>query len=470
MLLGLPVTLQSLISTFLWNTAPDKPQTAAITFQLRHHHGISNNSRILFSDFQRDTSFLGYDSEFIIQTSRGSVARPKTLEAFTGSRRSRIMGLAPVVAWDDWEVPIPDVTKRSTLYQLAKMAGNSYFPDLNSSGWYDVSEGWKSNPHGWLPEDDGLRGHIFVSNDNTSVVISIKGTSATWPVGEGGPTAPRDKLNDNMLFSCCCGRVGPTWSPVCGCYSGGYKCDENCIDEALKDDGLFYPLGLNLYNNVSYLYPNANIWITGHSLGGGLASLMGTTFGAPVVAFEAPAERRAWQRLHLPIPPSTKHITHVYNTADPIPQGTCTGIASICAIGGFALETKCHIGQVILYDTVSKLGWSVDARSHPIKVVIDRLLSENADWKPEFNSESEDGKEARRQHGWGWIPWPGKKHEDDPKEEPGTLREVPRARPAVEVEGEDGVCTDCFNWEYGSFQNLSVAVRPTGCGMASGGL
>lgn len=58
----------------------------------------------------------------------------------------------------------------------------------------------------------------------------------------------------------------------------------------------------NLYYNVTYLYPNANIWLTGHSLGGGLAALMGATFGASVVAFEAPAERLAAQRLHLPSP------------------------------------------------------------------------------------------------------------------------------------------------------------------------
>ena len=37
------------------------------------------------------------------------------------------------------------------------------------------------------------------------------------------------------------------------------------------------------------MYPNANIWLTGHSLGGGLAALLGATFGAPIVAFESPA-------------------------------------------------------------------------------------------------------------------------------------------------------------------------------------
>ena len=50
------------------------------------------------------------------------------------------------------------------------------------------------------------------------------------------------------------------------------------------------------------MYPNANIWLTGHSLGGSLAALLGATFGAPVVAFEAPAERMASRRLHLPSP------------------------------------------------------------------------------------------------------------------------------------------------------------------------
>jgi putative lipase involved disintegration of autophagic bodies len=44
--------------------------------------------------------------------------------------------------------------------------------------------------------------------------------------------------------------------------------------------------------------------ISGHSLGGGLASLMGITFGVPVVAFEAPGEKMAAQRLHLPSPVS----------------------------------------------------------------------------------------------------------------------------------------------------------------------
>ena len=81
-------------------------------------------------------------------------------------------------------------------------------------------------------------------------------------------------------------------------------------------------------------------------------------------------------------------------------MGTCNGVASSCALAGYAMETRyalprpslyiqdvdifppyhrCHLGKIIRYDTVSKLGWSVDIRSHGIKVVIDRLLS--GDWE-----------------------------------------------------------------------------------------
>jgi hypothetical protein len=64
------------------------------------------------------------------------------------------------------------------------------------------------------------------------------------------------------------------------------------------------------------MYPNANIWVIGHSLGGALASLLGVTFGAPVVTFEPPGERMAAQRLHLPSPVRPHSLTFVY---DPIP-------------------------------------------------------------------------------------------------------------------------------------------------------
>lgn len=319
MLAGLPATLQGLISIFLLENTPKVSYKSAITFHLRHEHAVINDTRIIFSDIPQVASYTGDETEFNIPIHTTRIPRPKSFAAFNAARRDRHQGLTPVVDWDHWEVASPDISKRNTLHQLAKMSANSYVQDNTTSDWYEVADGWDSIPHGWSPEDDGLRGHIFVSDDNSTVIISIKGSSPGWIVGGGGPTVRKDKINDNLLFSCCCARVGPTWSTVCGCYGGNYRCDEDCVEDALKDDGLFYPIGLvgsifansnllvlmvsqNLYNNVTYLYPDANIWLTGHSLGGGLASLIGATFGAPVVAFEAPAERMAWRRLHLPVP------------------------------------------------------------------------------------------------------------------------------------------------------------------------
>jgi len=245
MLFGLPATLQALISTILWAPSIREPQNAPITFQLRHQHSITKDSRIVFSDFGPQVSFDGDERQFTIGAVNAKVPRPESFSAFTAARRNRQPGITPALNWNDWDVLTPDVSKRSTLLQLAKMAFNTYAIDNSTAGeWYDISEGWSSNPHGWEPDQDGMRGHIFVSTDNATVVIAIKGTSAGWLVGGGGPTVGKDKKNDNLMFSCCCARVGPTWSTVCDCYDGGYRCDTNCVEDALKDDSLFYSSGL----------------------------------------------------------------------------------------------------------------------------------------------------------------------------------------------------------------------------------
>ncbi|KAF8510341.1 Alpha/Beta hydrolase protein [Gautieria morchelliformis] len=319
------------------------------------------------------------------------------------------------LSWSEDDVLGPDVTNRESLLHLAKMTNNAYAYPNNGDGreWYDLGHNWNiSFPFGWEEDEDGFRGHVFTTADNSTVVISIKGTSAGL-FGGGGPTARKDKLNDNLLFSCCCARVDFTWKPVCGCYAGGSKCDQDCLEASLMEDTLFYPIGTNLYNNVSYMYPNSTIWLIGHSLGGALASLLGVTFGAPVVTFEAPGEKMAAARLHLPSPPSTQHITHVYHTADPIPMGTCNGVISTCAIAGYAMESRCHMGKSIIYDTVTKWEWNVDVRTHPIKVIVDKLLAK--DWNDPHNNGSVAKEPA-----------------------------VPEAKP------EDD-CVECYSWEYGQF-------------------
>ncbi|TCD64940.1 putative lipase atg15 [Steccherinum ochraceum] len=417
----LPNALQYLLASFIASQPLERP-TRSLTFSLRHEYGLNAASRPVFAD----TPSHFATEAFTVDTRDVKTHRPQSQRVFTSARVRRAQ--ADLSIWDEDEVVGPDVSSRNTLLMLAKMTSNAYYGGPGEKGWYDLGPEWNTSyPFGWEPDADGFRGHIYATPDNSTVIVSIKGTSAGWMVGGGGPTVKKDKLNDNLLFSCCCARVGPTWWTVCDCYQGGSKCDENCLEKSLVEDSLFYPVGTNLYNNITYLYPNSDIWVIGHSLGGSLASLLGVTFGIPVVAFEAPGEKMAAHRLHLPLPPSLQHITHVYHTADPIPQGACTGVSSICAIGGYALEAKCHLGQVIRYDTVTRLKWSVDSRTHAIVSVIDEVLTKDIDW-----SDDEDGKEGER-----------------PK------REVPRLT-------DEADCVDCYAWEFGNFRNTSLTTGACG--------
>ncbi|KAJ7347021.1 Alpha/Beta hydrolase protein [Mycena albidolilacea] len=408
MFIALPNALRLVLAAFLCTDSKDPGSDnttgPALRFQLRHEHAVANGSRSVFADVPR--AFLAEYHE--VPTRNIKTHRPPSAVAFSDARLlSMRHAQSPVLAWNSVEVPGPDITKRNTLFELATMTHDSYYGDPGHKNWYPL-RGWNASvPFGWEPDADGFRGHVFVSEDNSTVVISVKGTSVPWIAGGEGPTKKRDKLNDNLLFSCCCARVGPTWSTVCNCYSGGDKCDQNCLENALLGDSLYYQIGLNLYNDVAYMYPDANIWLTGHSLGGALASLLGATFGAPVVAFEVPGDKMAASRLHLPSPPSTHHITHVYHTGDPMAMGTCTGVTSPCYLGGFALETRCHLGQRILYDTVTKRGWSVDSRSHSIQFLIDNLFHE--DWDVEAGMEV----------------------------------------PPVDEETD---CIECYNWQFGNFK------------------
>ncbi|KAL0954412.1 hypothetical protein HGRIS_003398 [Hohenbuehelia grisea] len=422
----LPTTLTTTISTLLGflSCKSSSPSSSAhspsnpLQFELRHLHAVSPSARVVFADVSKHIRVRGAGNSSValsdvqrsynVGTRRVRTHRPASFAKHAEARlRSMQSAQSPLGLWEEEEVPAPDIQSRDTLLTLAKMTNNAYL-EPEDPGWYDLGGNWSvSYPFGWQPDEDGFRGHVFATPDNSTIVLSIKGTSAGF-LGGGGPTSKKDKFNDNLLFSCCCARVDWTWSTVCDCYRGGWRCNQECLESALIDDSLFYPIGTNLYNNLTYMYPDSNIWIIGHSLGGALASLLGTTFGPPVVTFESPGEKMAARRLHLPTPPSAQHITHVFHTADPIAMGTCTGVLSSCALGGYAMESRCHLGETILYDTVSNLSWSVDIRTHGIVTIIDKLLAE---------------------------PW-------EDSEAQG--REVPQAKAE-----ED--CVECYSWEFGDF-------------------
>ncbi|OGE53768.1 hypothetical protein PENARI_c007G11912 [Penicillium arizonense] len=298
---------------------------------------------------------------------------------------SRSSGSVAALSADEWVMDTlqgPDITDKTTVLTFAQMTANDYIEEPGTGQWHSIHGQFNySGSFGW--QKDGLRGHIYADKTNSTVVISLKGTSPA--LFDGAGTTTNDKVNDNLFFSCCCGQGGSyLWRQVCDCQSATYTANLTCIVESMNDENRYYRAGIELYSNVTELYPDANIWMTGHSLGGAMTSLVGLTFGLPVVTFEAIPEALPAARLGLPSPPGhdprfpqTRMHTGAYHfghTADPIYMGTCNGINSICTWGGYALESVCHTGQVCTYDTVADKGWRVGLGTHKIENVISDVI------------------------------------------------------------------------------------------------
>jgi lipase ATG15 len=236
--------------------------------------------------------------------------------------------------------------------------------------------------------------------------MTLKAHSSTAAF-DGAGTSTKDKINDNLLFSCCCAQQGHLlWRQVCLCATNTYQCDKNCLIRELIAEDQYYRATLDLYSNVTAIYPSSNIWLTGHSLGGALSSLLGLTYGHPTVTFEAPPDALAAERLGLPLPPGcnsyqTRLYTGAYhfgNTADPVYMGSCHSSTSLCTMWGYAFESQCHTGMRCVYDTINDKGWWSSIAHHGIDGVIKDVVEV---------------------------------YEDVPK---------------CETEGVD--CVDCFNWRF----------------------
>ncbi|KAK2765140.1 putative lipase atg15 [Arachnomyces sp. PD_36] len=298
---------------------------------------------------------------------------------------ARMSGSASILSPSDWttdEVVGPNITDKETVRSLAWMSANAYIMERGTENWEDVKTPFNySQRFGW--ENDGLRGHIYADKGNSTIIVALKGTSPA--LFDGSETTTNDKENDNLFFSCCCAQGGQYfWRQVCDCYSSTYTCDSTCLAKALRAENRYYRAAIELYTNVTEIYPHSEVWLTGHSLGGSVSSLLGLTFGLPVVTFEAPPEALAASRLGLPSPPGTNpwaHQTrnntgayHFGQTADPIFMGTCNGVTSICTLGGYAMESMCHTGQTCVYDTVEDKGWRVGIGNHQIRTVISTVI------------------------------------------------------------------------------------------------
>ena len=235
-----------------------------LTFRLRHLHATSDHGHVLFSDVDDavPSGNVATDAseEYTLDTRLTKSYQPPSFDAVNNARyQSMKFGKSVVMDWDEDEIVGPDIENRESLLVLAKMTSNAYLPP-DDEGWYPLGEDWttvrlslpisssairllhiQGYDFGWEPDADGFRGHVFATPDNSTIVLSIKGSSVGF--GGGGPTGKKDKLNDNLLFSCCCAKVDWSWSPVCDCHRGGWKCSQDCLEESLIMESLFYQIG-----------------------------------------------------------------------------------------------------------------------------------------------------------------------------------------------------------------------------------
>jgi lipase ATG15 len=302
-------------------------------------------------------------------------------------------------------VPRPNITDKETVVNLAKMTSDAYIGDPSLPGWFNLSDGFnRSQSFGW--EEDGLRGHVFANADNSTVVVSFKGTTigAAFHLNTisnrliGGTadsrerTRTRDRENDNVFFSCCCAtqRADPYWyGSVCDCRNSTYSCNSTCLSQECGRQDRYYTRAMDVILNITSLYPTSQLWTVGHSLGGAVASLMGMTFNVPAVAFESPPDRLPAYRLGLALPPTDYPITyHFGNTADPIFMGACNGYSSSCSAAGYAFESVCFTGKRCVYDTIGDKSWHLNILNHRINTVIDQVL-ETYETVPNCTSDDE---------------------------------------------------------------------------------
>ena len=125
---------------------------------------------------------------------------------------------------------------------------------------------------------------------------------------------------------------------------------------------------------LRHLFPRSSIWLTGHSLGGAVASLVGVTLNLPTVVFATPGEATYARRIGLPLRAPSEYVKypvwHFGTNGDPVFMGRCYGPGSSCYMAGFAIETGCHLGSVCVYNASY-----TSIYLHRIGTLIDKFLN-----------------------------------------------------------------------------------------------
>jgi lipase ATG15 len=111
-----------------------------------------------------------------------------------------------------------------------------------------------------------------------------------------------------------------------------------------------------------------------------------------------------------------------------------------CLDRRFVISLRCHLGQAIVYDTVSQLHWSVDIRTHGIVVIIEQLL--NVDWSEHTGTKK------------GWWGRRGKGvHLESGAQLGEGVKNLFEDRVEVPAPKPEEDCVECYTWEFGDYMN-----------------
>lgn len=234
---------------------------------------------------------------------------------------------------------------RASLIELLEMAENAYhtnfdLPNLIGRIGYD---------------DNKVKAKVFKYEDY--IVLAIKGTTVGFFSVDEFSSAFNDRIMNNILFSCCS------------------TADKECKNRKLN---LFREMGyLSIIEgfllSLKSMYPGKRIILTGHSLGGGIASLLGAKHGLLTISFSSPGVLHFAKSLGI-YNESEEHpeILNIGLENDTIFRGRCGDPYSVCRVSGYVLQTLCHLGKVYLIK-----DYGMDSIiNHPITALKDRLSSQ----------------------------------------------------------------------------------------------
>lgn len=291
--------------------------------------------------------------------------------------------------------------KYETVYELAKMSNNVYY-SIGSKYWLNTTLDTVENR---TIESDTVKSYLFTNNAKDKIVISFKGTSVYWTnyntlhvenisdidENSGGilqnkdktctlSTSVNDKYNDNLFFSCCFYKQSSLFKICDGCQGlENSECCSKCYGTSLDYDKNYINMVRKIVDNVKidYDFDKIDVYFTGHSLGGMLASIASIIYDKPAVTFETPGDIHYIKRSGTNDKGSNK-IYHFGHNADPIFIGTC---GSICSMIGYNIHTKCHSGFTCLYDAKKKLGYTESVLNHRIEYIIKNVIPQ---WENDF--------------------------------------------------------------------------------------